>query len=102
MQLIQAKKDKTARAYGVQHLFSNGLVHAPIYPESGDHPVWAATIIDQFSSFPKTRFKDLVDSGTHALQHLRDVGILVRREEHDDGYERSMALPRRAKPLYPV
>jgi predicted phage terminase large subunit-like protein len=102
LQLINAKGDKTSRAFAVQHLFSNGLVHAPMYPDSGLPPTWAGTVIDQFSSFPKTRYKDIVDSGTHALQHLRDMGILVRREEHDQSHESAMRLPGKRKPLYDV
>lgn len=102
VQMIHAKGDKVARAIAVQHLFSNGLVHVPTYPETGQLPNWAHIIVDQFSSFPKTRYKDIVDSGTHALQHLRDIGILVRREEHDRGVEDSMRLPRKTKPLYEV
>ena len=102
VQLIVAKGDKTARAYAVQHLFSNGLIYAPFYPDNGMPPAWCGTIIDQFASFPKTRFKDLVDSSTHALQHLRDSDLLVRGEEFDADFEEGLQLPRRPKPLYEV
>lgn len=102
IRLIQAKGDKVSRAIAVQHLFSNGLVYVPTYPEDGALPGWATIIVDQFASFPKTRYKDLVDSGTHALQHLRDVGVLVRREEHDQAFEESLRLPTKRKPLYEV
>jgi predicted phage terminase large subunit-like protein len=102
VQLIVAKGDKTARAYAVQHLFSNKLIYVPVFPDTGLSPQWAEMVIDQFATFPKTRYKDIVDSGTHALQYLRDTGILVRGEEYDSDFEETMRPPPRNQPLYPV
>jgi predicted phage terminase large subunit-like protein len=76
IQLIDPKgADKVARAYRVQHLFSNGLVFAP------DRP-WAAMVIDECARFPRGRYDDLVDSTTQALHYLRQIGLLKLPDEH--------------------
>jgi predicted phage terminase large subunit-like protein len=76
IELIDPKgADKVARAYRVQHLFSNGLVFAP------DRP-WAAMVIDECARFPRGRYDDLVDSTTQALHHLRQIGLLKLPDEH--------------------
>jgi predicted phage terminase large subunit-like protein len=101
VQLIKATKDKRARAFAVVPLFANGIVHVPEYSD-GSHPTWAEHVLDQFTSFPRTKYKDLVDSGTHALQYLRDTGLLMRREEYDEEIRHGLRYKPKVKPLYDV
>lgn len=101
VQMISARGDKKARAIAVQHLFSNGLIYVPTYAD-GRLPGWADIIVSQFSSFPRTRHKDIVDSGTHALQHLRDAGLLMRKDEFEDAYLDELQHRAPQQPLYDV
>jgi len=66
--------DKTARAYSVQPLFSDGMIYAP-------DREWADMVIDEMATFPRASHDDLVDSATQALRHLRMNGIIQRAEE---------------------
>ena len=67
-------QDKVARAYSVQHLFSNGVVFAP-------DRKYADTVISNMEVFPKGKHDDLTDSATMALGWLRKVGLAVLAEE---------------------
>lgn len=87
--------DKRARAYSVQHLFADGSIYAP------DRD-WADMVISEFAKFRGLPGDEdnLVDSGTQALKHLRDTGLLLRREEALED-ERELAKYRRPlEPLY--
>lgn len=93
IQTVTPEGDKVARAYAVQALFSAGLVYAP-------DREWAQLAIDEVSSFPKGRYKDITDSTTMALKHVREIGLLVRPEERQFA-EALLAQHRRPlKPLY--
>lgn len=85
--------DKTARLYSVQATFSAGLVWAP------DRP-WAEMVIDEITTFPKHKFKDLTDSTSMALRHIRDRGQLIRPEELVFETEMSARHVPQSKPLY--
>jgi predicted phage terminase large subunit-like protein len=75
VQLMDPKsQDKVARAYSIQHIFSEGLVYAP-------DRSWADMVITQCAAFPKAKHDDLVDTVTQALKYMRGTGILVRGEE---------------------
>jgi predicted phage terminase large subunit-like protein len=75
VQLMDPKnQDKVARAYSIQHLFSEKLVYAP-------DRAWADAVITQCASFPKGKHDDLVDSVTQALKYLRSTSIIQRGEE---------------------
>jgi len=89
-------QDKVARAYAVQHLFSEGLVYAP-------DKSWADMVINQCAAFPKAKHDDLVDTATQALKHLRTTGMLQRADEVNSDMERSMRH-HGAEPaaLYPI
>jgi predicted phage terminase large subunit-like protein len=89
-------QDKVARAYAVQHLFSEGLVYAP-------DKSWADMVINQCAAFPKAKHDDLVDTATQALKHLRTTGMLQRADEVNSDLERSMRH-HGAEPaaLYPI
>lgn len=94
--------DKVARAYAVQHLFSEGMVCAPAEVE-GENVYWRAfaeMVIGQASRFPKGH-DDLVDTMTQALRHLRQIGLAVRREERQMLDAQDLKYPERSGPLYP-
>ena len=97
VQLIDPKgQDKLARLYSIQHLFAEGLIHAPNKP-------WADMVINQLAVFPKGKHDDLVDTTSMALKHLRDLGLLVRNAEWTADLDRSrMHEGAPPDPLYPV
>jgi len=109
IELVNPEGDKYARAVAVMHLWADGLVMVPASledPKDADsHLVprdWAQTVIDEMAVFPNGRFRDLTDSTTQALKHLRSVGLAVRREERmDEQIARSMHQEQ-MPPLYPV
>jgi predicted phage terminase large subunit-like protein len=88
--------DKLARVYSIQHLFSEGVVHAP-------DRSWADKVIRQCEVFPKGKHDDLVDTVSQALRHLRESGLLVRAPERmaeiDAGRRHVGGKP---APLYPI
>lgn len=88
--------DKLARLYSVQHLFSEGMIHAP-------DRSWADMVIRQCEVFPKGKHDDLVDTVSQALRHMRETGLLVRAPERiaeiDAGRRHHGKTP---APLYPV
>lgn len=89
--------DKRARAYSVQHLFSDGMVFAP------DRD-WAEMVIGQFAKFrglPGDR-DHLVDTGTQALRWLRDVGSAIRSEEKIEDERDKAKYQRPLEPLYEI
>ena len=75
VQLIDPKsQDKVARAYSVQHLFSEGMIYAP-------ERSWSDMVITQCAQFPKGKHDDIVDTVTQALRYLRMTNIVQRGEE---------------------
>lgn len=95
VKLVTPEGDKVARAYAVQSIFSAGLVHAP-------QRAWAEMVIEEVSGFPKGRYKDLTDSTTMALKHIREIGLLVRPEERLLQDEMATRYVPQSKPLYPT
>lgn len=97
VQLIDPKgADKVARAYSVQHLFSDEMIYAP------DRD-WADMVKNQMANFPKTTYKDLTDSATQALKHLRDIGLAAHGHEIEQDLNEQMAYKSPVnRPLYPV
>jgi predicted phage terminase large subunit-like protein len=92
---VKAQDSKEARAYSVQHLFESGLIYAP-------ERKYAQMVIDQCSVFPKGKHDDLVDSTTHALRALRDMGLAKLVEEHEDDMRRQFAPAGPRRPIYDV
>ena len=89
-------QDKLARLYSVQHLFAEGMVHAP------DHS-WAQEVITQTSQFPKGKHDDLVDTVSMALRHMRELGMLTRQQERVTEMENMKRYTgKQPTPLYPV
>lgn len=96
--LIPAKGDKVARAHSVVDLFTDqmifapgewicsghGVPHCPQCPDDGMTWAWrdwANMVVTDMSVFPKGAHDDIVDSACHALKHLRDIGLAIRRDE---------------------
>lgn len=95
--LIDPKSiDKLARLYSVQHLFSEGVIHAP-----DKH--WSDMVIRQCEVFPKGAHDDLVDTVSMALRFMRERNLLVRAPERmaeiDAGRQHRGAPP---AALYPI
>jgi predicted phage terminase large subunit-like protein len=88
--------DKLSRLYSVQHLFSEGVIHAP-----DKH--WSDMVIRQCEVFPKGAHDDLVDTVSMALRFMRERNLLVRAPERmaeiDAGRRHTGAKP---APLYPI
>ncbi len=96
VQLVDPKGiDKVARLYSVQHIFHEGLIHAP-------ERSWAEMVINQVAQFPRSRHDDLVDTCSLGLKYLRESGLLVRGAEFtadlDQGRLHQGGPP---EPLYP-
>lgn len=103
--LSNPKGDKVARLMAVEPLFAEGIVHVPyITDEEGNaHPRdWVEMLIKQVTTFPKSSHDDLVDCISCGIKHLRDNGIIVRREERAIDLERQMQHEPQKKPLYDV
>lgn len=77
IELVNPQKmgDKVARVYSIQHIFAEGMVYAP-------DKSWADMVIDETAKFPKGAHDDLVDSTSMAIRWMRDVGLLLRRDEN--------------------
>lgn len=95
-------QDKMARMYAVQHLFSEGLVFAPMrddgYPYS-----WADRVIEECAKFPKGKHDDIPDTVSQAMKYLRITGMLQRAEEMRDDLRATLThTGRPPAPLYPV
>lgn len=89
-------QDKMARLYSVQHLFAEGIIHAP------DRP-WVERVISQVGAFPKGRNDEYVDLTSMGLRELREMGLLVRQPEREAQLEAQKIYPRgQDAPLYPV
>lgn len=95
IELCPVKGDKHARAIAVQATLSQGMVYAPARD-------WSEMVIDEAAVFPKGKYKDLTDSMTQALKHLRDHGLAETDEEaHAAEMDGVMHKPQ-PKPLYMV
>lgn len=86
-------QDKAARLYSVQHLFAEGIIHAP------DRP-WAETVMKQVGMFPNAAHDEYADCTSGALRKLRDMGLLVRQSEREADVEDAKQYRGREVPLY--
>lgn len=87
--------DKEARAYSVQHIFSDEMVYAP------DRD-WSDMVITEMASFPRAPHDDFTDSAVQALKHLRDIGLAIHGAELAQDMGDMLAHRSVSKPLYPV
>ena len=74
VQLIPVDKDKVARTYAVQSIFSQHMIYAPLERQ------WCQDVIGECAVFPYGTHDDRHDSVTQAVKHARDIGLL----EFDD------------------
>lgn len=96
VQFVNPKhQDKVARAYSVQHLWSDGLVYTP-------DRTWAQEVIDECRKLPKGTHDDLADSAIQAVRWLRDNGLILRKDERDAILARELAPQGPDEPLYDV
>jgi predicted phage terminase large subunit-like protein len=80
---VNPQGDKVARAYAAQPAFQSGKVFAMARMQKpGDEEVaqpvfrpWATEVIEECATFPRGTLKDLVDSTTQAVGHLRTIGV---------------------------
>ena len=101
-QLVDPRgRDKVARVYAVQHLFAEGMIHLPAYSD-GSLREWGQQLVDECAAFPKGATDDMVDALSQGLQHLRDLGLLVRREERAAAIEEMRRHRPNSSPLYPT
>lgn len=87
---------KVARVNSVTHLFEEGMIWHP-------NTEWAQALIDESSIFPKGSHDDRVDALVQGLKHLRDRGILYRRQEQRQQEQALSSLARGQvipRPLY--
>lgn len=94
VEMVTPKTDKVARAIAVQPSWSQGLIYAP-------DREWAQMVIDEMDSFPKGRYKDLTDSATQAMRHLRALGFAMSDEETIAEEREAVKPKKKRKPLYP-
>lgn len=95
--------DKTARLLSIQHIFSEGLVFAPVTTDEYGNlgwRKWADEVITQVANFPRGKHDDLVDSTSMAIRYLRDTGFVLKKTEHREA-EAFIATHRpKPTPLY--
>jgi hypothetical protein len=80
LEVTQTRGDKEFRLRAVSHMWTNGQVYAPTY-EDNTHPTWCTPIVDQITLFPRSKRKDLTDTTSAALAHLRSIGLFERKEK---------------------
>lgn len=100
--LDPGKGDKVARAYAVTSFWEDGIIWVP-GSKTGETVTlkkWADKVVDQMSTFPKAAHDDLTDTATMGVRYLRDIGLLLRSEEHDRNVEDMGMWRGRQKPLY--
>lgn len=95
IQLCPVKGDKVARALACQATFSQGMVYAP-------ERDWSEMTISEMEMFPKGRYKDLTDSTTQAIKHLREVGLAQSDEEVQFTTTEGLRHRPKSKALYPI
>jgi predicted phage terminase large subunit-like protein len=75
VQLEDARGDKVSRAIAVQASFSQKMIYAPLERD------WCQKVVNQAAIFPKSKYKDLTDSVTQAVKHMRDLQLLTYDED---------------------
>jgi predicted phage terminase large subunit-like protein len=93
--LVKVKGDKVARALSIVPTFTQGMVYRPVRG-------WAEMVAEEMATFPKGRYKDLTDSATQALGHLRLTGMLEHPEVIEAHELRQLQFTKPSLPLYPA
>lgn len=97
IELVHAKGDKVARAYSVQHLFTEGMIYAPW---DGEFKDWARLVMNQLAVLPKGAHDDLADAAVYCLRYLRTNGFALSRDEQQDVYDEKFKIKPPEEPLY--
>lgn len=63
---------------------------------------WAEMVLDECASFPKGKHDDFVDTATMAMHWMRQQGVAIRAEEHDEAELDRRRYRKPAAPLYDV
>jgi predicted phage terminase large subunit-like protein len=93
--LKQPEGDKEARAHSVVGIFANGLIWAP-------NRDYANLAIEEMAKFPFGKYRDITDSATQALRHIRNLGFIQFEEERLAEEASENRFKPRLQPLYPV
>lgn len=90
VELVNPEGDKYARAVAQIHLFADGIIGVPCLredPKDRNSALvprdWAELVMEEMSFFPNGQYRDLTDSTTQAMKHLRRNGLAIRRDERD-------------------
>lgn len=95
IECVPVTTDKYARLLACQPTFSQLMIYAPARD-------WAEMVIDEIAVFPKGRFKDLTDSTSQAIKHLRDRGLAQTDEEVNAADIAAVTHRPRRRALYQV
>lgn len=98
VRLIDAYKDKVARAWTVEPLLAAGLVYAP----DEETAPWLEKILEQCETFPRATHDDLVDSVSMALKFMKDQGLIAHNFETAAELRDALEFKPQAKALYDV
>jgi phage terminase large subunit-like protein len=72
--------DKVARAYSVEHLFSDGLIWRP-------DTAWGQLIEDELANLPRGAHDDVADAAINGIVHLRRMALAQRKDESHQAIE---------------
>jgi hypothetical protein len=86
--------DAAARMHGVQHLFVDKMVYAPLSKQ------FARDVVNNVSEFPNAGNAGFANSASLALLYMRDTGLLLRAEEHGRNVTEMATFRGREKALY--
>lgn len=86
--------DATERMQGIQHLFVDNMVYAPLAKN------YARQVVDNMSEFPNAAHAGFANTAALGLLYLRDTGLLIRSDEHDRNVTEMAMWRGRTKPLY--
>jgi predicted phage terminase large subunit-like protein len=93
IELPNPDRDKVARAHTAEPSFAAGLIYAP-------DTEWAEKVIAQAETFPKSKYKDLVDSTTQAVTWMRRHGLIAHDHEVAAEIREQLMHRSKEKPLY--
>lgn len=96
VEIVDAKRwgDEADRMSGVQHMFEDKMVYAPLSRR------FAMQTVDNVEEFPNAANSGLASTATLALLYMRDTGMLLRSEEHGRMTTEAATFRGRQKGLY--
>ncbi len=102
--MINPKGDKVARLMAIEPLFCAKIIYGPFIKDTDTGNIiprdWLDVLINNVSIFPKGAHDDQVDALSMGVKHLRDNGLIIKRDEAEaESRKNSMFLGHR-EPLY--